>query len=126
MVRFWKTAIAIALIIGAPISGFSYWYVIKTADFNHLEQMPASSLITLAVRTGAASPYYIQRADAAATSKCNQLNFTPPVGKENMWLTILLTAVSSGQDLTIAGDCDEPSGTVNVDGRNGGRLQLGQ
>jgi hypothetical protein len=123
--RFWKTTIVIALFIGAPISSFSYWYVIRTADFNRIEQSNTSTTITLAVRSAAAAPYYIQRADVSSTNKCNQINFTPPVGKENMWLSMLLTAVASGQDLTIAGDCDEPSGQVNVDGRNGGRLTLG-
>jgi hypothetical protein len=121
------TARIFGLALWVALPSYSYWYWIPTTDFMYLEQINSSTLITLGVRYDAPYPYYIQRKDAVSSIACNQINFTPPTGKEMQWFSLISTAVSTGQDISIMGDCDVPSGVVNVDGRNGGgRVVMGR
>ena len=118
---------AMGILFVSLSSSFSYWFILHTTDFNHLEQINSSTLITLAVRYDAPSPYYIYRYDSPTSYRANQVNMTPPVGKEMQWLSILTTAISTGQDLMVSGDWDSVYQVVNADAVHGiGRLSLGR
>ena len=98
------------------------WWRIHTQDFFRVEQMTLSTKIVVAPKWGIVS-LTIYNTDGVNPCTCSQIELTPPAGKESRWMNIVMTAVSTGKDLIIYGNC--ASAILDVDAVNStGRIQL--
>lgn len=101
------------------------WWRIHTSDYYRVEQINSSTKIVLALKIGVNSVtiYNIDGSANGNPCSCAQIELTPPVGKESRWMNIVMTAVSTGRDLIIYGNC--ASTVLDVDAVNStGRIQL--
>jgi hypothetical protein len=100
------------------------WWLVPTTDFLHLEEMNSYNMYTLGLRSDASATYQIKNTSGVNPCTCSQLNLTPPVGKENRWLGILMTAITTSQPLVVYGNC--ANGILDIDAKQStGRLTMG-
>lgn len=114
--------LALAAATAVPALAGTDWWKIHTTDFYRVEQMNSSTLIAVGLKYPLTS-ITIYNLDNGNPCTCGQVNLTPPTGKESKWLNILLTAISTGRDVYVYGNC--ASSVVDADAVNStGRIQL--
>lgn len=94
------------LFIGFAKLGFcgDPWYTIPLSTFPALTVNGSNSMITLQAPDGSAKP-------CCAGYSVNQIQITPPTGKESQWLSIILSAISTGKNIRVTGVYNDVSGT---------------
>lgn len=121
-----KLKIGLAIIIGAISQSMAGngWWTISTSDFYRLEPMSNPSLLTLNLAWYRPA-ITVNGPDGLGNCVVSQVNLTPPLGKENQWMSLLLSGIATGKRLSIYGNCADAS--IDVDGKNSnGRVALDQ
>ena len=95
------------------LAGNDTWRI-STQDFYQIEQTNTSTKIVIGVKTGVT---YLPIYNVDGVNPCNidHLELVPPAGKDSRWMNLVLTAVSTGRDLIVYGDCNTISKTLTAD-----------
>jgi archaellin len=99
--------IIICTILMTFVSVFSQtnpgWYTVNLSSFKAIDY--SSSEINIQAEDGSAKAIN----QGSSTFQATEIKITPPAGKENIWLSMILTAASTGSKIRVLGNY---SGTV--------------
>jgi hypothetical protein len=104
--------IGISLLLVAPMANATeLWYSRASAKMERVEMDATTGVIILMV-SGEVSATVT--ADDESTCVASAILITPPTGKENVWLAMVLAATMSGNAVSVYGTCNASAYTIEA------------